>query len=537
VHRFEPLTLQQLLVNSAHLFSAHPALSMLNGAPVTYAALFARTRGVAAHLAARGVTKGDRVALLSENRPEWGICYLGVTGMGAVVVPLMTDFPAPQIRHLIAHAGCSAVIVSARMREKIGADAADGSAPAVIDIEELAARSDESYMFPPVAEDDLAAILYTSGTTGQSKGVQLTHRNIVFDAWATRSIIRITTADRLLSILPLAHTYECTIGFLVPLMQGASITYLDRPPSATVLIPAMQKVRPTIICSVPLVMEKIYRSKVLPELEKISLYRVPLLRRLIVLLAGRKLMKTLGGCIRFFGLGGAGVSPDVEQFLSDAHFPYAIGYGLTETAPLIAGSEPLRTRIRSTGPVLQGVQMRIADMAPGTRIGEIQVRGPNVMSGYYKDPERTAEAFTNDGWFRTGDLGEMGRGACLYIRGRLKTMILGASGENIYPEEIEAVINSSPYVDESLVYGDCGAVAALVLLKPDALTMFMNVLQEGVASAQHSLAPLLDRIRDEVNAKLSGFSRVHRVELQPIPFEKTPSQKIKRFLYPRSEQT
>jgi long-chain acyl-CoA synthetase len=537
LRRFEPLTLQRLLVNSAHAFAAHPALSMVNGTPVTYATVFSRARGVAAHLAGRGIGKGDRVALLSENRPEWGICYLGVASMGAVVVPLMTDFPAPQIRSLMAHAGCALLIVSARMRERLGADGAAPDGPAVIDIEELAARSDEGYVFPPVAEEDLAAIIYTSGTTGQSKGVQLSHRNIVFDAWATRPIIRITTHDRVLSILPLAHTYECTIGFLTPFMQGAHIAYMDKPPSATALLPAMQKIRPTIICSVPLVMEKVYRSKVLPELEKIALYRVPLLRRLIVLLAGRKLMKTFGGSVRFFGIGGAGVSPDVERFLSEARFPYAIGYGLTETSPLIAGSTPLRTRMRSTGPVLRGVQVRIADMKPGTRTGEIQVRGPNVMSGYYKDPARTAEAFTEDGWFRTGDLGEIDGRAHLYIRGRLKTMILSASGENIYPEEIEAVINQSPYVDESLVYGDGSGVAALVLLKPDALAAFSSAVQKEVAIAQHTITHLLDRIRDEVNAKVSGFSRVQRVVLQPIPFEKTPSQKIKRFLYPKGAQT
>lgn len=532
MYQLETFTLQLLLLNSARDYAGHPALSMVNGVPVTYERLASCARGAAALLARQGVGKGDRVALLSENRPEWGIAYFAITAMGAVAVPLMTDFPAAQIRHLIAHADCSAIIVSARLRDRINPNAK----AVVIGIEELAALSDERSPFPPVAEDDLAAIIYTSGTTGQSKGVQLTHRNIVFDAWATRSILRVRASDRLLSVLPLAHTYECTIGFVAPLMQGAALYYFDKPPSATALIPAMQSIRPTIMLTVPLIMEKIYRSRVQPELEKMRLSRVFLLRRFIILLAGLKLKKTFGGSLRFFGIGGAGLAPDVERFLAEARFPYAIGYGLTETAPLIAGSAPFKTRLRSTGPALRGVDVRIADAAPGTRAGEVQVRGPNVMSGYYKDSVRTAEAFTKDGWFRTGDLGEMDRRALLYIRGRLKTMILGASGENIYPEEIEAVINQSPYVDDSLVYGDGAGVAALVQLKPDALSAFMSAVQESVASAQHSISVLLEHIKAEVNSKLASFSRVCRVELQAEPFEKTPSQKIKRFLYPKGAQ-
>ena len=400
---------------------------------------------------------------------------------------------------------------------------------------DLLALPESDFPFPPVAEEDLAAIIYTSGTMGQSKGVELTHRNIVFDAWATRPIIKLLTTDRVLSVLPLAHTYECTIGFIAVLMQGGAIFYLDRPPSATALIPALKKLRPTIMLTVPLIMEKIYRSKVLPELEKIAAYKVPVLRRLIVLIAGMKLRRTFGGRVRFFGIGGASLAPDIERFLAEARFPYAIGYGLTETSPLVAGSAPFTTRLRSTGPALQGVQIRIWREA-GARQGEIQVRGPNVMRGYHRDPERTAEVFTSDGWFRTGDLGELDRAGRLFIRGRLKTMILGASGENIYPEEIEAVINQSPYVDESLVYGDSSGVAALVVLKPDALSLFMSAVHEGMANAQHSLASLLERIRAEVNPQLAGFSQVRRFHLQAEPFEKTPSQKIKRFLYPRRDQ-
>jgi long-chain acyl-CoA synthetase len=498
---------------------------MVGGTPVAYSELLTRARALAGLLAANGIVPGDRVALLSENTPNWGIAYFAIASMGAVVVPILTEFTSAQIGNIVAHAGCRAIVVSGRQSEKI-ADARAGRA--IVRIEDFsvegagaaaaAAAAVGTFDFPPASEDDLAAIIYTSGTTGHSKGVMLSHRNIVSNAWATRTILKIEPSDRLLSILPLAHTYECTLGLVAALMQGALISYLDKPPTAAALVPALASVRPTIMLSVPLVMEKIFRSKVLPELAKRKLYSVPLFRRVFNLLAGIKLRRLFGGRIRFFGIGGAALAPDVESFLAEARFPYAIGYGLTETAPLVAGSAPFRTHPRSTGPALAGVEIRIAE-------GEIQVRGPNVMLGYYGDPDRTAEVFTHDGWFRTGDLGAVDTRGRLSIRGRLKTMILGASGENIYPEEIEALINQSQYVGESLVYGEASGVTALVLLKPE-------VLESLVAKAEASVNGLLERIRREVNAQLASFSRVQKVELQRVPFEKTPTQKIKRFLYP-----
>ena len=526
------LTLPAMLWRSTHVFAPRPALAMIGSAPITYEQLAARVRGAAAVLRAHEIRPGDRVALLSENMPQWGIAYFAITCFGAVVVPVMTEFTPGQIQHIMEHAGCAAVFASQKLRSRLG--------PAklrVLDIEPLAGVADARIQFPAVEPDDLAAIIYTSGTTGHSKGVMLTHRNIVFDAQATRHVFDVSPRDRFLSILTLAHTYECTIGFITALCFGASITYLDRPPSASALLPALTAIRPTVVLSVPLVIEKIYRSSVLPALEKSRLYRIPIARRILILVAGFKLRRTFGGRLKFFGIGGAALAPDVERFLRQSNFPYAIGYGLTETAPLIAGSSPSTTRLRSTGPVLPGVVVRIADPRPGSGEGEIQVKGPNVMKGYYRNPERTADAFTPDGWLRTGDLGEIDAHGHLYIRGRLKNMILGASGENIYPEEIEAVINKSPLVDESLVYGDASGVAALVQLKPDVLAALVSAVQDGVARAEHAAAELMERIRKEVNAQLAAFSRLNRVELQSEPFEKTPSQKIKRFLYPRRRDT
>jgi long-chain acyl-CoA synthetase len=520
VYRLTRFTLQEILLLGARSYGARAALSMLNGPAVSFREVHERALALAAVLRDRGIRFGDRVALLSENRPEWGIAYLAIASMGAVVVPLMTEFPPAQIQNIVAHAECRAVIASTHLRAKLPPTV---TALPIIAVEEILRIPSVVFALPPVHEDDLAAIIYTSGTTGQSKGVELTHRNIVSNARATRSILRIRRSDCALSILTLAHTYECTIGFIAPILQGARIVYLDRPPSASVLVPAMKSVRPTIMLTVPLIIEKICRTRVLPELEKIPLFRVPVFRRLLVLVAGMKLRKTFGGRIRFFGVGGAGLAPDVERFLRAARFPYAIGYGLTETSPLVAGASPAASRLRSTGPALKGVSVRIADPRPDTGEGEIQVSGPGVMRGYHRDPARTADVFTPDGWFRTGDLGVVDARGRLYVRGRLTAMILGASGENIYPEEIEAVLNTLPYVDESLVYAEGSGVAALVQLKPDILAR----------DAQHSAAALLERIKAEVNGQLAQWSRLSRVHLQTEPFEKTPSQKIKRFLYPQ----
>ncbi|HCO48525.1 MAG TPA: AMP-dependent synthetase, partial [Spirochaetaceae bacterium] len=330
----------------------------------------------------------------------------------------------------------------------------------------------------------MAMLVYTSGTTGLSKGVMLSHRNILSNAFGCRSIIILHRTDRLLSILPLAHTYEFTIGFVIPLLSGSHIHYLDRPPSATVLLPALKAVRPTIMLSVPLVIEKIYRSNIKPTLEGMKLYSSPVFKPLLIRFAGIKLRKTFGGRIRFFGVGGAPLSSDVEDFLKKAGFPYAIGYGLTESSPLLAGCPPSRTFLHSTGPALKGVEIRIADPSAGTGAGEIQAKGANIFKGYFKDPERTKEAFTEDGWFKTGDLGFIDAKGRIFVKGRLKTMILGASGENIYPEEIEAVLNQSPYVAESLVVDGEAGLTAFVYLKSEVLENLEARIQDGLDVAE-----------------------------------------------------
>lgn len=529
MYKLSSFTLREVIVNSATHYGDKPAVGFVGAEGTSYRALGAAAARFALTLRKAGCQAGDRIALLSENRPEWVVAYFGITAAGFIGVPILTDFGVEQIGNILAHAEAKAVVVSAKLRGKLGV-----KAPQAVTIEDLLAPQggldpDPATVFEPLEENSLAVILYTSGTTGNSKGVVLTHKNLVWNAWATRSIIKQGRNDRVLSILPLAHAYECTIGMLAPILQGPSIWYLDRPPVASVLIPAMEAVRPTIMLTVPMIIEKTYRASVKPSLEKAVLYKHRLFRKLLCRVAGKRLMKKFGGRLRFFGIGGAALASDVEEFLKDAKFPYAIGYGLTETAPLLAGCHPSKTVLRSTGPAMKGVDLRIADPDPKTNEGEIQAKGPSVMPGYYKDPERTAEVFTADGWFRTGDLGYFDAKGNLYIRGRSKNMILSAAGENIYPEEIESLLNAHEYVAESLVYGHRDGVAALVHLKPEVI----ETLQAAVADHLDNAGELLEAIRDEVNPRLAAFSRIRKIQIQKEPFEKTPNQKIKRFLYPK----
>jgi long-chain acyl-CoA synthetase len=287
--------------------------------------------------------------------------------------------------------------------------------------------------------------------------------------------------------------------------------------------------------TVPLIIEKMYKTRILPEIRKRVvvrlLYKFPMVRKRINHVAGQKLMKTFGGAIRFFGIGGAALSPEVERFLREAEFPYAIGYGLTETAPLIAGANAEFTRYRATGPIVPGLEVRIENPDPRTAIGEIVVRGPSVMKGYYKDPTRTAEVLANDGWFHTGDLGSFDKDQYLYIKGRLKNVILGPSGENIYPEAIESVINRSDMVLESLVFQEEGKLAARVYLDYEKLDVEFSELGLTESKSRERIVQLIEEIKIAVNDQVSTFSRLSRVIEQTEPFEKTPTQKIKRYLY------
>jgi len=512
-------TLAQLCLYASAKYKDKIAFSMINdgeiGRQVTYTQMGNRAKQIASILKQMGIGKGDRVMIFSDNCPEWPLAYFGIAFAGAVSVPLLTGFSAEQVQYISNHSGTKAICLSREMEEKINriTDSKSSFKIPLVYIDNIAQKQDIDFEITESSPDDLATIIYTSGTQGNSKGVMLSSKNIISSALSSFEYIKIKTSDRMLSVLPLAHSYECSLGFLAPVIGGASITYLDRPPSASVLLPAVKLVRPTAMISVPLLIEKVFNNAIAPKLKANKLYKFPVTRPLAVWVAGRKLISALGGKIRFFGIGGAPLSPQVEKFLYNSRFPYCIGYGLTETSPLAAGNSPLKFSLGSGITAPKGVTLRIEN-------GEIQVQGPNVMLGYYNDEAKTNEALTHDGWLRTGDLGSLDRKGRLHIKGRLKAMILGPSGENIYPEEIEGLLGSSQLVEESLVYsGKKGELVALVRLS------------EAAKTAAGVIEHALEDLRTWANKKLAAFSRLNRIEIKDEPFEKTPTMKIKRYLY------
>ena len=548
----EKKTLIHVLKRSAGVYRDLPAVSYVDEKPITYGNFYRRVKSFAEQLKRDGFSKGDRIAVFSENQPNWGIAYFAVIGAGCTAVPILPDFTEYDVKNILKHSGSKAVLVSKKLYRKV--EAVEGVEKYLIDKlsgpetgDKRASKGGGVDLYEP-EEDELACIIYTSGTTGKSKGVKLTHKNIVSNALSAKVLSPIKAGDNLLSILPLSHTYEFTLGFVVPLYSGACVYYLSGPPTPKLLLPALKKVRPALMLTVPLIIEKIYRKSILRSFKKSKLsswlYSVPLFRKGLNRLAGKKLRRVFGGKLKFFGIGGAPVAPDVEKFMREARFPYAVGYGLTETSPLVAGSSPYKGKFRAIGPPIKDVEIRINNPDPETGEGEIQVCGPNVMAGYYKNKEETAKVMTEDGFFKTGDLGYIDKDNYLFIRGRLKNMILGASGENIYPEEIEALINEYDYVDESIVYSEEGRLIARIRLNRDAIAGEFENLKKTAANISQSISKnvsehihrYITELQKEVNKKLKIFSRINRIEEEEKPFEKTPTQKIKRYLYLKKDK-
>lgn len=540
------LTLTYVAESSAARFGRMTALqTWRRNDAITYTELLSQSVNVAYYLHSRGIGKGDRVAILGESCPNWGLSYLAINRAGAVAVPILPNFSAHEVMSILEHSGAKLVVVNAANASKIA-----GCDVRVIRMEDMTAVPAEACIVTAAftsitgtdtravipsdsdrvslemlrpSEDDVASIIYTSGTTGTPKAVMLTNRNIVWNAWVCSTpFIRIHPGWDALSILPMSHVYEFTIGFVLLLLNGVCITYLGKAPSTDTLMPAMKEVRPQVMLSVPLLIEKIYRRALLPKLKEGTklgkLARNRLTAPFVYRIIGKKVRKTFGGRIRFFGVGGAAFDSEAESFFHKIHFPYALGYGLTETAPFIAGCGPADQVPGTLGPVLDGLDVKLD---PET--SEVLIKGPSVMEGYYRNEELTREVFTEDGYFRTGDIGEFKDGR-LAIRGRCKTMILGPSGENIYPENIEFLINSEEDVIESLVVADQGGLTAMIRLDMKALKKKGIVAIEAIQSK-------LDLIVMGVNAKLSSFSRIRKAEIRVLPFERTPTDKIKRFLY------
>ena len=529
-------TLYELVRNSVEKFASKVAFSMFEGDDVTYAEVGRRIEKVQEILTGAGLRAGDKVALLSSNMPNWGVCYFAVTSAGMVAVPILPDFSGEELDMIIAHSEAKALLVSDRLFTKLSKQTIERLNVVVrtknLGVIAQRVRGEGTMAVPK--PDDLAVIIYTSGTTSKPKGVMLTHAALCAQVGISSGIFPVLPDDVFLSVLPLSHTYECSIGMIYPFSMGARVVYLDRPPTASALMPALRAVRPSVMLIVPLIIEKIYRHQVLAKFNSNgfwrTLYKVGFLRRYLHRVAGKKLLKLFGGRLRFLGIGGAKLDGGAEKFLLEAKVPYALGYGLTETAPL---------RLGSTGPQAPGVQLRLEHINPDTRQGEVVALTPSVMLGYFKNPEATKEVFTDDGWFRTGDLGEFDKDGWLYIKGRLKNMIVGPGGENIYPEDIETVLNSHVYIADSIVTEQEGRLVALVHFNRDEIEAMVDNWREEWETKKEAWEAKTEQLKKEimdfVNAKVNRFSRISEVVEEKDDFAKTPTHKIKRFLYNRSK--
>ena len=540
------LTFPEMFNETLRKFGKHNAYAYVGEEPKTYEAVNREIRALIAFQEKIGICTGNKVAILSLNMPNWAVAYFSITFMGAVVVPILPDFSNTEVANVLEHSGAKAIFISNSLLSRIeGFKSEDLKTAILMEDFSLIFSEKSSCKFDPsaipvknyeVEEEDLASIIYTSGTTGRSKGVMLTHKNISFNALKGRKLQWIDETDRFLSVLPLSHSYENTLGLILPMLCGSCVYYLRKPPTPSILLPAMAEIKPTLMLTVPLIVEKIYFNKILPafrdNLILKFLYKIPLLRKKLNAAAGKKLLKIFGGELKFYGIGGAKLNKTVEKFLIEAKFPYAVGYGLTETAPLLAGSNSQNAVFESTGPAIEGVELIINNPDKKTGEGEIWARGPNVMKGYYKEPDMTKEVLTPDGWFKTGDLGTFDHNNNLFIKGRLKNMIVGASGENIYPEEIESIINNFRFVAESLVVQQKGKLVALVNINMEELEKKYQILKQDMTKqVEDKVDEVLNELQEYVNSQVNKFSQIQKVVLQPFPFQKTATLKIKRFLY------
>lgn len=536
-------TLYEIVKHSVEKFSKRIAFSMIGGEDVSYEEVGNRVESVQELLLNAGVGAGDKVAILSSSMPNWGVSYFAITSAGMIAVPILPDFTSDELDLIIEHSEAKAILVSDKLYTKLSKQTRERMNIIIrtkglnVISQQVKERAEKRIPKP----EDLAVIIYTSGTTSKPKGVMLSHYNIAAQTTIIPPLFDYTQDDVLLSILPLAHTYECTLGMIYPFSRGAHIHYLDRPPTASALMPALAAVRPTVIASVPLIMEKIYRGKVLPTFQKRAitrkLYSWGWSRKLLHKVAGKSLKKLFGGRMRFFAIGGAKFDSEAERFLLEAGFPYGIGYGLTETAPLIAGAVGNMVRVGSTGPALPAVEVRLDNVNPETQQGEIVVKTPSCMQGYFKNEQATKDAFTEDGWFRTGDLGYIAEDGWIFIKGRLKNMIVGPSGENIYPEDIEEVLNSNRFVAESVVTEEDGKLIALVHFDTTALEDAYDEFKFKVSSNAEAMHRKMEEIKRDVleyvNSKVNRFSKISKVVDNEGEFEKTPTKKIRRFNYDR----
>ena len=525
-----------------------PALSDYRGETFTFANFATEIARLHTIYRTLGVNAGDKIALAAKNSSRWAMAFLSATTYRAVAVPILCDFTPEAITNLTAHSDSVVLFTEPRIFDEMEVEkmpevriaislenysvlylrnnekqseleSALAEIPAVYPEE----KKQEIVKYGELSLDDLAIINYTSGTTSQPKGVMLTSRNISTNIEFALDKIPIEEGDQIISMLPLAHMYGMAFEFIYPVCGGGHVYFLGKTPTPTLLMQALADVKPYLLITVPLVIEKIFKGKILPVLGKPImkvLTHTPGLNKLIYSKVRKQLLTTFGGKLRSIILGGAALNPSIEKVMRKVKLPYTVGYGMTECAPLLSYAPWYSFKAGSCGRAVDGLELRIDSENPQKKVGEIQAKGSNVMIGYYKNEEATKAAFTEDGFLRTGDLGIIDKKGNVFIKGRSKCMILTASGQNIYPEEIEAVLNTLPHIAESLIVARDKALVALVALSADDLALEESVINEA-----------LEQTRKEANVILPSYSQISKIEIVREGFAHTPKQSIKRFLY------
>lgn len=556
-------TLVSLFDSSCAEYADRPAVGFAFTQPLTYGQLREKSILIAAMLCEYGIKKEDRVAILAENSPEWGIVYLAIIRVGGIAVPILPDFTESDVIHILTDSEAEILFITQKQLEKTY-ELSKQKVKAIITLDDSTDKNrlvktetfshflDKGARLPAkklhaparkIHEEDVASIIYTSGTSGHSKAVMLTHKNFFSNVKSTESVLvgRGISEWTFLSTLPMSHTYEFTIGFLLPLANGARITYIDKTPTPTILEKICQVEQPTVMCMVPMVMEKIYKKKILPAITSNKVLKaaikLPIIRKKIFSIIAKKLLEFFGGKLQLLAFGGAALNTDVEKFLAETGIPYIVGYGLTEASPLVSAGPYGDSTIAlgSAGKPVSGVKVKIVNPDPLTEIGEIHVHGPNIMKGYYKNSVATREAIDPEGWLATGDLGNLDQQNNLFIKGRSKSVIVLSHGENIYPEAIEEKINSCFHVIESLVTENDDRLEARVYLDYELID------QETKGKTQQQkfmhIEQLLKKIQTEVNRQIPPYSQIAKLIERQAPFIKTPTHKIKRYLYNNAKKT
>lgn len=499
-----------------------------------------------------GIIEGDKIALVGRNSANWCVVYLAVVTYGAIIVPILPDFKPEDMVNLINHSDSVMLFADDKLYEAI----ASQKMPAVrgvisVDSFNLIKSEDSSLQkiypeldslfyrkypvltgddikFSDIPNDKVAVISYTGGTTGFSKGVMITHNSLAANVRFAQNNMPLKPGDPLVSFLPLAHTYGCAFEFLFPFTYGCHITILSKTPSPQVIIQAFKEIKPRLILSVPLVIEKIFKKQLLPVISKPhmkALLAIPGINKILHKKIREKLTETFGGQFHEIVIGGAAFNPEAERFFRKIGFRYTVGYGMTECGPLISYASWDTTKLGASGRPVDTLEVKIDSQDPEHEVGEIILRGENVMAGYYKNEKATKEIIDNEGWMHTGDLGVMDKEGNIFIKGRSKSMILGPSGKNIFPEEIESVINNMDYIVESLVISEDNKLIALVY--PDYEMMKRDNITED------QLTGIFENTRKIVNERLPEYMAVHKFRLHPEEFAKTPKRSIRRFLYTR----